>query len=96
MATATLITYSLFTFNAPEFGNVGFISNFLPVTLASSKFLMLSIPIVVYGIFRYMYLIFEKREGESPEKVLLQDKPLFVSVLFWIATIILLLYLLPV
>jgi len=92
MATATLITYSLFTFNAPENIQKEFFSAFLPRTLDSPKMLMLTIPIVVYGVFRYLYLIFEKSEGESPEKVLITDRPLFFSVLSWIILVIFILY----
>lgn len=43
------------------------------------KWLMLSIPLVIYGIMRYLQLIYEKNEGESPEKVLLTDKPLIIT-----------------
>ncbi len=92
MATATLITYSLFTFNAPENIQKEFFSAFLPRTLDSPKMLMLTIPIVVYGVFRYLYLIFEKSEGESPEKVLITDRPLFFAVLSWIILVIFILY----
>jgi len=92
MATASLITYSLFTFNSPEAQGEEFFITFLPSTLSSPKLLMLTIPIVVYGIFRYLYLVFEKKEGESPEKILITDRPLFLSVTIWIAVVIFLLY----
>lgn len=92
MGTATLITYSLFTFNSPEAQGKEFFSTWLPSTLAKPKLLMVTIPIVVYGVFRYLYLIFEKKEGESPEKILLSDRPLFFSVLLWFVTIVFLLY----
>jgi 4-hydroxybenzoate polyprenyltransferase len=92
MATATLITYSLFTFVAPETIQRAFFASFFPRTLASPKMLMLTIPVVVYGIFRYLYLIFEKSEGESPEKVFLTDKPLFAAAILWLGLVIFLLY----
>ena len=92
MATATLITYSLFTFNSPEFAQKEFFATFFPRTLSSPKLLMATIPIVVYGVFRYLYLIFEKSEGESPEKVLIGDRPLLASVIFWIFSVIFILY----
>lgn len=92
MATAALITYSLFTFNAPETIQKEFFTAFLPRTLDSPKMLMITIPIVVYGVFRYLYLIFEKSEGESPEKVFITDKPLFIAVIAWIALVIFILY----
>jgi len=96
MATATLITYSLFTFNSPEVQEKQFLSTLLPTTLSSPKLLMVTIPIVVYGIFRYLYLIFEKSEGDSPEKVLLSDKPLLASIIVWLFLILFILYLLAV
>ncbi len=84
MATSSLLTYSLFTFNTGRTTNTNFLGDYLPITLANPRWLMLTIPFVVYGIFRYLYLIFEKKEGESPEKVLLTDTPLFTTVLSWI------------
>ncbi|MCH7541176.1 decaprenyl-phosphate phosphoribosyltransferase [Patescibacteria group bacterium] len=92
MATAALITYSLFTFNSPEFAQKEFFAVYLPRTLSSPKLLMITIPIVAYGIFRYLYLIFEKSEGDTPERVLVSDRPLLASVTIWIATVIVLLY----
>lgn len=47
------------------------------------KWLMLTIPIVIYGIMRYLQLIYEKNEGESPEKVLLTDRPLIITAIIW-------------
>ncbi len=81
MATATLLTYSLFSFNTSR--SLSLFSDYLPTTLANPRWLMLTIPIVIYGVFRYLYLVFEKKEGESPEKVLLSDFPLFLSVSVW-------------
>jgi len=48
---------------------------------------MLTIPIVIYGIARYLYVIYEKKQGESPERVLLSDQPLFLSVLTWVMVV---------
>jgi hypothetical protein len=56
---------------------------------------MVTIPIIVYGIFRYLYLIFEKKEGESPEKILLEDKPLLITILVWLGVSSLFIYFLP-
>jgi len=92
MATATLITYSLFTFNSPEFAQKELFTTYLPRTLSSPKLLMVTIPIVAYGIFRYLYLIFEKSEGGTPERVLVGDKPLLVCVTLWTVVVIFLLY----
>ncbi|HSX58410.1 MAG TPA: decaprenyl-phosphate phosphoribosyltransferase [Candidatus Saccharimonadales bacterium] len=83
MATATLLTYSLFSFNTGKAISTNLVGSFLPTTLSNPRWLMITIPVVVYGIFRYLYLIFEEKEGESPEKVLLSDFPLFSSVLVY-------------
>lgn len=47
--------------------------------LQDRKWLMLSIPLVIYGLMRYLQLIYERNEGESPEKVLLSDKALMIT-----------------
>lgn len=53
--------------------------------LSEKKWLMVTIPLVIYGVMRYLQLIYEKNEGESPEKVLLSDRPLiFASALLGI------------
>ncbi len=59
------------------------ISSFLPTVLKSPKLMMLTIPLVIYGIARYLYVIYEKEEGESPERVLLSDKALLFTVVLW-------------
>ena len=85
-ATATWLTYSLFTFNHPRIVPVGKVLNLmasLPRTLLSEKLLMVTIPFVVYGVMRYLQLIYEKNEGESPERVLLSDEPLMATVVMW-------------
>lgn len=84
MAGATLLTYALFTFNQPELDTRRTIAQLLPQTLATPKWLMATIPFVIYGIFRYLYVIYEKKEGSSPERVLVRDWPLLVAVLGWL------------
>jgi len=46
--------------------------------------LMLSVPFVVYGIFRYLYLVHQEHEGGAPEMTIVQDVPLLVDILLWI------------
>ena len=94
-ATATWITYSLFTFNHPKIvpdGRALSLISILPKTLISEKWMMITIPFVVYGIMRYLQLIYEKNEGESPERVLFSDKPLIITVGLWVVVIIGVLY----
>jgi hypothetical protein len=47
---------------------------------------------VLYGIFRYLYLVHQNGKGGSPEEMLLNDKPLLVDILLWIMAIVAILY----
>jgi 4-hydroxybenzoate polyprenyltransferase len=94
-ASYTLLTYSLFTFmvSPAEVGDK--IGSILPVVLKSPKLMMLTIPIVIYGVARYLYVIYEKEEGESPERVLLSDKPLLWAVILWVVMTSIIIFVLP-
>jgi 4-hydroxybenzoate polyprenyltransferase len=73
MVTAsTIIAYALYTFTA--------------VNLPANHTMMLTIPFVAYGIFRYLFLALARNEGGSPEEVLLKDVPLIVTVAGWVIT----------
>ena len=80
VASATIVSYILYTFSA--------------VNLPDNNSMMFTIPFVIYGVFRYLYLIHEKKLGESPENILLNDKPIIVTIGLWLITVltILLLY----
>jgi 4-hydroxybenzoate polyprenyltransferase len=52
----------------------------------------LTIPFVLYGIFRYLYLVHQKRGGGSPATLLITDRPLLACVAFWALTVALILY----
>jgi 4-hydroxybenzoate polyprenyltransferase len=54
--------------------------------------LFLTIPFVVYGIFRYLYLIHKEEQGGSPTRVLITDKPIMITVILWMLTSIIILY----
>lgn len=82
-AAYTIITYSLFSFQVSPQGVSNFLADFLPSILKSPKWMMLTIPFVIYGVARYLFVIYEKQEGESPERVLLSDKPLLFTVVLW-------------
>ena len=45
--------------------------------------MMVSIPLVVYGIARYAQLLYEKAEGERPERIVTTDKPLIITIFLW-------------
>jgi hypothetical protein len=53
---------------------------------------MLTVPIVVYGVMRYLQLVYEENKGESPERVLLGDVPLLVTVAIWVVMTVGILY----
>lgn len=94
-ATSTFISYSLFTFLENPSGFKIAIGILMPDFLSEffqRKWLMITILPVVYGLMRYLQDIYEKHEGESPEKVLLSDTPLLSAVLFWILLVILIIY----
>jgi 4-hydroxybenzoate polyprenyltransferase len=57
--------------------------------------LALTIPIVIYGIFRYLYLVHRKEQGGSPSDVLLTDWPLLAAVALWAAAVVLIVYTAP-
>lgn len=85
-ATATWLTYALFTFNQPRIilkGKVLTLMASLPRTLITEKLLMITVPLVIYGVMRYLQLVYEKNEGESPERILLSDKPLMTTIAIW-------------
>ena len=67
----------------------------LPPTLSAQKLLMITVPVVIYGVMRYLQLIYERNQGESPERVLLSDRPLLGSVLLWGFMVVVILYVLP-
>ena len=94
-ATSTFVSYTLFTFlENPRGFNLGlniFLPDFLPAFF-QRKWLMITIIPVVYGLMRYLQDIYEKHEGESPERVLLSDKSLLVSVLIWISLVLAVVY----
>jgi 4-hydroxybenzoate polyprenyltransferase len=79
VTAATLMAYSLYTFQGPT-GN---------------HRLMITIPLVLYGMFRYLYLVYMRMEGGSPEEVLLRDRHMLGTVLLCAAVIIIVLYVFP-
>ena len=79
VSSTTIITYSLYTFSAPN--------------LPGNHSMMLTIPFVLYGVFRYLYLIQIKHEGGAPEELLLNDRPLQITILLFGLTVLAVLYL---
>lgn len=76
VATATLVAYTLYTFN----------TGVSEANVPDDNSMMLTIPFVAYGIFRYLYLIHIRGVGESPEEILIRDKPLLINIFLWLVT----------
>jgi hypothetical protein len=95
-ANSTWITYAFYTFlqRPPVLRRtVGtFFDQYNLEVLQERKWLMLTIPLVIYAIMRYLQLIYEKNEGESPEKILLTDKPLMATAGFLGLTLFTIIY----
>lgn len=91
-AAFTIISYAIFAFQTSPTTQAPFLASLIPPTLATPRWMMLTIPIVIYGVARYLYVIYEKKEGESPEKVLLSDHPLLGAVFLWVATLFVIIY----
>ena len=73
----TIVAYSLYTFSAPN--------------LPENNAMMLTIPFVLYGIFRYLYLL-QIGEGGAPEEIAFTDRPLQITILLWGISIITIFY----
>lgn len=94
-ANTTWLTYALFSFLHPTFtpeGKVLTLFSLLPRTLIVDKWLMITVPVVIFGVMRYMQLIYEKNVGESPHKVLLSDKVILSTVGLWGVMVVVILY----
>lgn len=95
-AASSWLFYATYAFLAPATFPRPFISRFLaeyifPVE-REYKWLMTTLPVVIYGVMRYTQLVYEKQEGESPERVLLSDKPLLTSILIWGTMVVVIIY----
>lgn len=94
-ATATIIAYATYTYveRIPQvkiFSSHGLL--FPPMEVR--KWMMITVPLVVYGVARYAQLLYERDEGERPEKLITQDKPLVATIVLWITIVVLLIYVL--
>ncbi len=75
----TIVAYSLYTFSAPN--------------VPANHSMMLTIPFVVYTIFRYLYLIQVEHAGGEPEEILLSDRPFQLALILWGLTVLVVFYL---
>lgn len=95
--TATILAYATYTYSekVPQVVTIfsTFVNQMFPA-FEARKWMMLTIPFVVYGIARYAQLFYEKTEGERPEQIIVQDKQLIVTIGLWATFIVLLIYIL--
>ena len=78
VSATTIMAYSLYTFSAPN--------------LPPNHTMMLTIPFVIYGIFRYLYIIQVEHAGGAPEDVVLSDRPLQISIILWGLSVLFIFY----
>lgn len=83
-ATATIVTYALYAITTP----------YRP-TAVSPNMLLLTVPFVIYALFRYMYLVQVLGMGGAPEDLVLRDKLLLSAGVGWLTSLLVMLYLLP-
>lgn len=72
VASSTIMAYSLYTFTSPN--------------LPPNHVMMVTIPFVIFGMFRYVYVAHAQNAGGSPEDVFLKDRPLIATIVLWIIT----------
>jgi 4-hydroxybenzoate polyprenyltransferase len=80
VTASTVVAYAIYTASPEVQGKLG------------TDKLYLTIPFVLFGIFRYLYLVHQKEEGGNPTQLLLSDRPLQADIFLWIVTASLLLY----
>jgi 4-hydroxybenzoate polyprenyltransferase len=81
VTAVTLAAYSFYTFSAPQ--------------LPANHTMMLTIPFVIYGVFRYLYLVQVKGAGGAPDELLLTDRPMQITIVLWALSAVVALYFLP-
>lgn len=79
VSSTTIIAYSLYTFSAPN--------------LPDNHSMMLTIPFVLFGVFRYLSLMKIQKMGGEPEEILLKDRPLQITILLWAVSVMIIFYL---
>jgi hypothetical protein len=76
----TVISYALYTVSSETIARFG------------TRNLVLTIPFVLYGIFRYLYLVYHKVSGENPTEMVMKDAPSIVNVVFWFVVVLIVIY----
>lgn len=83
VVACTIIAYAFASFDAPSVPREPF------------PWLMLTIPFFIYALFRYLYLVYQKGEGGTPEELLFKDRPFFISILLLAILVLVILLLVP-
>lgn len=94
-ATGAILAYAFFTYvdKPPQIHTIFSeeMNIFFP-TFEVRRWMMVTIPLIVYGISRYAQLLYERAEGERPEKIVTTDTPLIITIFLWGAIVIGIIY----
>jgi hypothetical protein len=72
VTASTIVAYSLYTVTAEN--------------LPANHVMLATLPFVLYGVFRYLFLVYSRDEGGSPEEALLRDRPLILDIVLWLGS----------
>ncbi|MBI1389305.1 MAG: decaprenyl-phosphate phosphoribosyltransferase [bacterium] len=76
VTASTAVTYSLYCLDKSQLG------------AAPHSSIMLTIPFVLYGLLRYLYLVYQKEEGGNPSELLVSDKPILINGVLWLGVVL--------
>lgn len=76
----TLVAYALYTMDRDV------------ILVFGTDHLVFSLPFVVFGVFRYLYLVLNKEEGGDPTELVVKDKPMLITLFLWLVTVIAIIY----
>lgn len=80
VTSATVISYAIYTVSPETIRRVG------------TENLIYTVPFVMYGIFRYLYLVYKKDSGENPTRILFTDIPLILTIVLWVLACFVIIY----